>query len=256
MPTALIVEDEPEANKLLAMLVQLRGYETASVYDGTSALARVRTGVPDVILLDLMLPDLNGHDVCRALKASCTTALLPVVIVTARLAAENRIESFSAGADDYVPKPYTPDQIYSALDQAAAWKARLAEPTLGGEVFLDGRDDGTTLRQLAQLRSILLAKGLVDSATVDRITSAIRAMWASVDDWSRQRGLSQVARLSYALEPDVLTLTVQDEARWLPGASDLGDQALLHSLTAAQFDHVSADEAAGLLTLVKRLSGP
>jgi CheY-like chemotaxis protein len=256
MPTALIVEDEPEANKLLAMLVQLRGYQTESVYDGRSALERVSSGVPDVILLDLMLPDLNGHEVCRQLKTSGSTLLLPVVIVTARLAAENRIESFSAGADDYVPKPYTPDQIFNALDQACAWRKRLPEPTLAGEVFLDGRDDGTTLRHLAQLRSILLAKHLLDPAALDRLSAAIKAIWASVDDWSRRWGLSEVARLRYELTGEALTLTVQDEVRWLCGSNNLGSQTLLHSLSAAQFDRVSADEAAGSLTLVKRLSAP
>ena len=58
-------------------------------------------------------------------------------MVTARLAAENRIESFEAGADDYVPKPYTPDQIFAALEQSEAWKDQLDAPRLAGEVALD-----------------------------------------------------------------------------------------------------------------------
>ncbi len=118
MPTALIVEDEPEANKLLSMLVQLRGYRTESAYRGSEALDRLRNHVPDVVFLDLMLPDLDGYQVCRSLKSSGSTCLVPVVIVTARLAAENRIESFSVGADDFVPKPYTPDEIFHALDRS------------------------------------------------------------------------------------------------------------------------------------------
>src|ERR1700733_11814205 len=104
MPTALIVEDEPEANKLLAMLVQLRRYSTISAYSGAEALDKVVTHMPGVVPLALMLPVRGGYDVCRALKASGTTSQVPIVIVTARIAAENRIESFRAGADDYVPK--------------------------------------------------------------------------------------------------------------------------------------------------------
>ena len=68
MPTALIVEDEPEANKLLSMLVQLRGYQTESALDGAAALDHLRRQAFDVIFLDLMLPDIDGYDVCRALK--------------------------------------------------------------------------------------------------------------------------------------------------------------------------------------------
>ena len=128
MPTALIVEDEPEANKLLAMLVQLRGYSTVSAYSGAEALEKVVTYIPDVVFLDLMLPDRDGYDVCRALKASGTTSQVPVVIVTARIAAENRIESFRAGADDYVPKPYTPDQIFEALAETHAQAQESAPP--------------------------------------------------------------------------------------------------------------------------------
>src|ERR1700677_4494190 len=148
MPTALIVEDEPQANKLLSMLVQLRGYSTESAFTGSEALEKVRNRVPDVVFLDLMLPDLDGYEVCRALKSSGTTSQVPIVIVTARVAAENRIESFHAGADDYVPKPYTPDQIFDALDESSARGRESTLSRIEGEVVLDGRDDGETLRRL------------------------------------------------------------------------------------------------------------
>ena len=121
MPTALIVEDEPEANKLLGMLLRLRGYQTESAFNGRQALELVEKSPPDIIFLDLMLPDLNGYEVCKILKSSKGTSLIPLVIVTARIAAENRIESFCLGADDYIAKPYTPDQIFQALEQAVRW---------------------------------------------------------------------------------------------------------------------------------------
>src|SRR5262245_13126556 len=111
MPTALIVEDEPEANKLLAMLVKLRGFQTVSAFTGNEAIEKAGECDPDVVFLDLMLPDINGYEVCRVLKSRQPTSAIPVVIVTARVAADNRLESFSNGADDYIPKPYTPDQI-------------------------------------------------------------------------------------------------------------------------------------------------
>src|SRR5262245_19950364 len=186
MPTALIVEDEPEANKLLAMLLQLRGYRTESAYRGAEALEKIRQRAPDVVFLDLMLPDMDGYQVCRSLQTPCGVIEVPVVIVTARLTAENRIESFAAGADDYVPKPYTPDQIFEALEQSAAWKDRLETPRLHGEVPLDARDDGETLRQLAHLRRLLQARCAMEPDGIDRISAAIRSLWSSIDTWSRQ----------------------------------------------------------------------
>jgi CheY-like chemotaxis protein len=254
MPTALIVEDEPEANKLLAMLVQLRGYETESAFNGAQALDKLQQSVPDVVFLDLMLPDRDGYEVCRALKACGTTSKVPVIIVTARITADNRIESYSAGADDYIPKPYTPDQIFQALAQSDAWREELTVPRVEGQVVLDGRDDGQTLRRLANLRRLLLAGGRIEPAAIDLISSAIRALWSSVDEWARRSGREQVATLSYTLDSEHIALTVHDEAGWLASLPDVTDERAAPLLALARFDEIIADRSAGCLTLVKRFS--
>ena len=255
MPTALIVEDEPEANKLLSMLVQLQGYATESAFTGCEALEKVRNRPPDVVFLDLMLPDLDGYEVCRALKSSGTTSQVPIVIVTARVAAENRIESFHAGADDYVAKPYTPDQIFAALVQS---DLRARESTLSlieGEVVLDGRDDGETLRQLARLRALLLVQSGLRPEAIESISAAIKAIWLSVDGWARRSGLDRVATLAYALSLDNLVLTVHDEAGWLAHVAYLAAGPESTVLTDAQFDQIENDHEAHCLRLVKRFTG-
>jgi len=252
MPTALIVEDEVEANKLLAMLVQLQGYQTDSAFDGAEAMAKVRSHVPDVIFLDLMLPDLDGYDVCRSLKSAGTTSQIPVIIVTARIAAKNRIESFRAGADDFVPKPYTPDQIFQALDQSDSWKRQIAAPQVEGQVLLDGRDDGNTLRRLAQLRGLLLARSGLEPAAIEGMSAAIEAIWTSVDQWAHHRRLEQVATLAYVFTPGSLTLTVHDEGGWLDTWGHPAQQHISTILAGAPFDEVIADQPAHRLTLIKR----
>ena len=170
------------------------------------------------------------------------------MIVTARLTAENRIESFEAGADDYVPKPYTPDQIFEALEQSEAWKDQLDAPRLDGEVPLDARDDGESLRHLAHLRRLLQVRCGMEPDGIDRISSAIKALWSSVDAWSRQRRQERVATLAYSLTPESLTLTIRDEAGWLAATP----AAATNALTAGHFDEVIRDEAGRSLTLVKR----
>jgi CheY-like chemotaxis protein len=256
MPTALIVEDEAEANKLLAMLLALRGYEADSAFSGEEALAKVRTRVPDVILLDLMLPDLDGYDVCRSLKASRTTSKIPVIIVTARVAAANRIHSFRAGADDYIPKPYTPDQVFEALDLSGSWRCQMRAPLIDGRVALDERDDGETLRRLAQLRNLLIARSRLPIDAIDGISAVIDAIWTSALKWSQDRRLDQVATLAYSLTSDSLTLTVHDEGSWLAGPGRQFGQGLSASLASASFDEFRIDQTAGSLTLFKRLSRP
>jgi CheY-like chemotaxis protein len=259
MLTALIVEDEPEANKLLCSLLQLRGYRTESAYSGAQAIEKVRECSPDIVLLDLMLPDTDGYRVCRELKApgpgTGPGQALPVIIVTARLAAENRIESFAAGADDYVPKPYTPDQIFDALDQAIAWKDKIDAPVFEGRVLLDRRDDGETLRALAQLRSLMSARTSLLADEIDLITKAIHSIWASAYDWSRGRRLDRVAALDYSLTAARLLLTIHDEANWLSQAAKTRTE-LGTMLEHKVFDEIRIDEPAKSLTIEKLLGRP
>jgi CheY-like chemotaxis protein len=251
MPTALIVEDEPEANKLLAMLLQLRGFRTESAFCGAEAIERFHEQAPDVVVLDLMLPDMDGYDVCRSLKTPEGVSSVPVVIVTARLTAENRIQSFEAGADDYIPKPYTPDQIFEALEQSGAWKDEVDATRLECEVPLDSRDSGDTLRRLAQLRRLLQVRCNLETDGIDRISRAIRGLWSSVEVWARQRRLDRVASLAYSLTPEALTLTIRDEAGWLAATPSAATDAL----AVGQFDEVTRDALGRSLTLVKRCRG-
>jgi CheY-like chemotaxis protein len=215
MPTALIVEDEPEANHLLAMLVQLRGYRTDSAFTGGEALEKVRCQPPDIVFLDLMLPDINGYEVCRTIKDKRATSLIPVVMVTARVAAENRLQSFHVGADDYIPKPYTPDQIYQAMADADAWRRTVAAQDAEGEIRLDARDDGESLRHIAQLRNLLVGRSPLDDDAIARVGAAIKEIKASADAWTRNRRADGAATLSYRLQSDRLALTLRDSTNWL-----------------------------------------
>jgi len=255
MLTALIVEDEPEANKLLSLIVQLQGYRTESAYTGAEAIEKLRAGSPDVVFLDLMLPDIDGYDICRQLKTPGPGRAIPVIIVTARLAAENRIESFAAGADDYVPKPYTPDQIFAALDQAGAWKEQIDTPEIEGRVPLDGSDDGETLRVLAALRNLLSARAALAHHEIDLINKAIHSIWASIYHWSRRRQRDRVALLAFSLTRARLTLTIRDEGGWLAEAAE-SRKDLASALDSKVFDEVTVEELTNSLTMIKRLVGP
>ena len=199
-----------------------------------------------------MLPDLDGYEVCRALKASGSTSQVPIVIVTARIAAENRIQSFHAGADDYVPKPYTPDQIFDALDQSNVCRQDSVPSRIQGDAVLDRRDDGETLRILARLRALLLARSGLEPKAIDRITAAISAIWGNVDAWSRRSSVDRVATLAYALSPESLVLTVHDEAGWLASVGDLSEGPVSTLLIDAGFDEMEADHEAHCLRLAKR----
>ncbi|WP_422930664.1 response regulator transcription factor [Singulisphaera sp. PoT] len=251
MPSALIVEDEPEANHLLAMLVQLRGYRTDSAYTGGEALEKVREQPPDIVFLDLMLPDMNGYEVCRALKTKKATSLIPIVMVTARVAAENRLQSFRVGADDYIPKPYTPDQIFQAMTEADAWRRDVQGPVAEGQIQLDASEDGESLRQIAQLRSLLVARTPLDVDSISRIGAALTEI---VSDACMAKGSDTATAgvIDYSLQPDRLTLTLREASSWLAKGLLVREGRLSRWLTEARFDEIDGDNNAAEVVFVKR----
>jgi len=103
----LIVDDERDLVRLLEFNLQQAGFETAVAYGGEEALHKMRQRVPDLVVLDLMLPDIPGTEVCRQIKASPRTRHVPVLMLTARTDEVDRVVGFEVGADDFVTKPFS-----------------------------------------------------------------------------------------------------------------------------------------------------
>jgi len=106
-PRILIVEDEKGLVQSLNWYFDREGYETLSAADGVEGLRKAQTLLPDLILLDLMLPGMGGLDVCRELRAGEKTRLIPIIMLTARAEETDQVEGFAKGADDYVTKPFS-----------------------------------------------------------------------------------------------------------------------------------------------------
>jgi two-component system phosphate regulon response regulator PhoB len=102
----LIVEDERDIVQVLEFSLQQAGFEAAVAYDGNQARSRLEQRIPDLVLLDLMLPDVQGTELCKLLKTSPRTAHVPVLMLTARGEEIDRVLGFELGADDFVTKPF------------------------------------------------------------------------------------------------------------------------------------------------------
>jgi len=250
MPTALIVDDEPEANKLLGMLLRLRGYRTESAFTGKEALQLVAKAQPDIIFLDLMLPDLNGYEICKILKSSRGTSLIPLVIITARLADENRIESFCIGADDYIAKPYTPGRIFQAVEEAVSWFDQSRSGQIQASISFDQSDDGEILRRLGQFRSLVFARTALSLEAVAQISRAIKEIWSVADEWARNYPGDHITTLTYTLTAQRLVLEFRDAAAWLGKVPILAEDPT-SELSIAGFDHVAIDESDRSVRFVK-----
>jgi two-component system response regulator RegX3 len=108
----LIVEDDPDARQLLGMILNAEGFCVAAAPDGEAALGEIARQPPDLILLDLMLPRMDGWEVCERLRR-LTTA--PVIMVTARTSVPDKVRGLAVGADDYVEKPYDPQELLARV---------------------------------------------------------------------------------------------------------------------------------------------
>src|SRR5271154_3015519 len=134
MGTALIVEDHPEQAELVARILRLREYEPIVAEDGEAGLRLARECVPDVMLLDLMLPDINGFDVCRRLRTDRATMMIPVVMLTALNDVQPLVHVFRVGANAYVTKPYGVDDLFEAIPAACDWRESIKLRALQGEI--------------------------------------------------------------------------------------------------------------------------
>jgi two-component system phosphate regulon response regulator PhoB len=126
MPSVLVVDDDIDISEALQQALEYGGYDTSAAFTGAGALAEVRRNVPDLILLDQMLPDIEGAEVCRRLRAAPETRRVPIVFLTARADEGARIRGLALGADDYVTKPFSLDELLLRI-QAVLRRAGPAE---------------------------------------------------------------------------------------------------------------------------------
>ncbi len=124
--TALVVEDEPEIADLVKFHLQREGIEVTITRSGRRALELAREELPDLLVLDLMLPDLDGLEVCRRLKEHDETKSIPVVMLTARGSEADIVTGIEMGADDYVTKPFSPRVLMARLQNAMRKRATTA----------------------------------------------------------------------------------------------------------------------------------
>jgi two-component system alkaline phosphatase synthesis response regulator PhoP len=181
MPGILIVEDDADIAALIAHYLQKSGYSAEIVPDGGRALTHARETRPDLIILDVMLPGLNGLEVCRALRDDTSTAALPIIMLTARGEESERILGLDVGADDYVVKPFSPNELMARvralLRRTASSENRVLScgpirlDVAGHTVSADGTDVRLTAKEFLLLQYLMEHRGRVLSR--DRLLSDV-----------------------------------------------------------------------------------
>ncbi len=170
----LIVEDEAEIAQLVKLYLEKDGFRTATANTGVEGLKLIKTDRPDMVILDLMLPEMDGLEVCKKIRNATDTALLPVLMLTAKAEESDTIIGLELGADDYVTKPFSPKVLVTRVKALFRRVERADDPkqtsyTYGPllvdlsrhEVLVDGEEIPLTAKEFGLLEQLLHHPGRV-----------------------------------------------------------------------------------------------
>jgi two-component system, OmpR family, phosphate regulon response regulator PhoB len=213
-PRILVVEDEAALQELLAYNLERAGFTVEQAYDADEARTLIAEQTPDLVLLDWMLPYMSGLELCRQLRRQPATANLPVIMLTARVEERDRLHGLDIGADDYVTKPFSVDELIArvravlrrirpAFASEVLHFADLSMDLMGYRVARNGREVHLSPTEFRLLRQLLESPGRVFSRS-----QLLDLVWGRDQDIELRTVDATIRRLRRALnaqgEPDLL----------------------------------------------------
>ncbi len=206
----LVVDDDKDVVRLMRAYLEQAGYEVLVAYDGETAVHTIRRDMPDLVLLDLMLPRLDGWEITRIMRSDANLAAIPIIMLTARIEDTEKIVGLEMGADDYVTKPYNPREVVARVRarlrssdayQPQVLKVGELEMDLGRrEVQVNGRLVDLTPSEFSLLNVLLEQSGYV----LTRSELVSKALGADFEGLERTLD-SHIRNLRRKIEPDPKT---------------------------------------------------
>jgi len=198
----LVVDDDVDTVELLSKRLSAEGYHTLEAYDGQQALQRVEDYEPDVIILDIKMPKIDGYEVCRRLKSSEDTRVIPIIMLTVKAKVPDKVKGLDIGADDYIPKPFDYRELSRRVSYWSTVKREVEQRVkkikqLEGELIKSERlaAIGQTVGGIAHyIKNVLFGlKGgvyLVNTASREQQTDSLQTGWEIVErNMDRMSGL-------------------------------------------------------------------
>jgi two-component system phosphate regulon response regulator PhoB len=200
--TVLIVEDEPDVVDLLRYHLRRAGFTVLVANSGPVGLETVRSNLPDAVILDLMLPGMSGLEVCRAIKSDPAISTVPVLMLTAKSDAKDRVKGLETGADDYVVKPFSPKEV--VLRVQGLLKRLRSGQAAGDQIEVGG---------IALDKSSLTAR--IDGRRLDLTTTEFRLLTAFLNNPARTLTRDALLRDVWGYSNGADTRTVDTHIRRL-----------------------------------------
>jgi two-component system KDP operon response regulator KdpE len=228
-PRILLVDDEPAIQRSVGLLLRARGYDVQIAGTGAEAIAMAARGEPDLVVLDLGLPDLEGTEVCRRIR---TTSQVPIVVLSARGAEADKVNALDLGADDYITKPFGPDELLArirvALRRVATDEREERGRVLAGDLTIDF-DRRRVLKDEIEIRLTPKEFELLSllAHNRDRVLThraILKAIWGPNAVEQTEHLWTLVAQLRKKIEPDPTNPRYLLSEPWVGYRFATGDQ--------------------------------
>ena len=276
MRRALIVEDTPDQATLLAHLVGLEGYSAVLAETGRDGLELARSYAPELILLDLMLPDTNGYEVCRRLRSDPITRTTPVVMVTAMNESPHRQKGYRVGANAYVAKPFGSEDLFAAIRSTHKWKSDLERGKIQGEIQIELMSESAMLQDVNEFLTSLCRETPLAPDQIAQIRQAIMELGQNAIEWGNKYRSDALVAITYRTYDDRVEVVIRDQGtgfnpRKLPHAAK-PDDPMAHMdvreklglreggfgmmISRGMLDELRYNSRGNEVTMVKRFSAP
>ncbi|GAC1338562.1 MAG: hypothetical protein NVSMB14_05340 [Isosphaeraceae bacterium] len=269
---ALIVEDDPDQAALTANLVRSIGLTPILAESAAKGLVAARKHRPAVVLLDVLLPDADGFEVCRRLRAQKSTMALPIVMLTALDSDLYRRRGFRVGANQYVVKPFDAQRLVDAVDAARAWRKKLRHDRIRAEILVELQSELTFLQEVNDFLAELYHETPLNPRQIANLKQAVMEMGQNAIEWGHRHRVEELVRITYRVRRDRIEIVVRDQGPGfdpadLPHAAanndplthlDLREKLGLREggfglmISRGMVDELRHNEAGNEVTLVKR----
>jgi DNA-binding response OmpR family regulator len=207
----LVVDDDTALAEMIGIVLRTEGFDPVFCEDGSLAVDTFRSAKPDLVLLDLMLPDSDGFELCEQLKRNRDTNLIPVVMVTALNDPNHRLSGVRVGANGYLTKPFLPSQLFEAMDQALAWRDEHLNRGTTGEINFDVRSEITYLQQTNDMLSDLFHHTPLTERQIKDLKQVVMEMGGNAIEWGHRKNADLTVRITYRIDPEKVTLIIRDQ---------------------------------------------
>jgi DNA-binding response OmpR family regulator len=207
---ALVVENGGDVGPILAKYLRDKALELTILRESHEAAAWVHEHRPEIVFLDVQLSDADAYAICQDLKLDHQTNRVPVVLLTPLGSPPDRVRGIQVGANSYLCKPFSADQVDKAVREVFAWRDQLENHGTQGEIHFRLQSDTRHLEELNQLLSSLFRFSGLSRSQITHLITAVREIGLNAIEWGHRNQVDEILTVIYRIDPEKITIIIRD----------------------------------------------